>query len=238
MEEVVAAATPPPPKEKEELDQVVDDKREEGVPESDVAKEVGVKQERVSYNETRQGSGLFLWRDEQSTNAKKEGRRSAPQMFGAIMVDCVQHFFGLGDTISVQTVFFFFFFFFLIFLFPQGGAEEEQCVFLAFVRSGGHAYELLVHSRTRETTSRVKVGAFRSLVESVGPDVPAAKAWLEEYVNSTKKEGEKCLCLTLFDRQSGRNLLSTTTCPQTRIWTETTGLDLLETGCQQRLSPT
>jgi hypothetical protein len=64
MEEVVAAATPPPPKEKEELDQVVDDKREEGVPESDVAKEVGVKQERGSYNETRQGSGLFLWRDE------------------------------------------------------------------------------------------------------------------------------------------------------------------------------
>jgi hypothetical protein len=42
----------------------------------------------------------------------------------------------------------------------------------------------------------VKQSEFSSLVESVDPNVEDAKAWLEEYVNSTKKEGEKC---PLFD---------------------------------------
>jgi hypothetical protein len=111
MEEVVGTVELAPPKEKEEQPEVVEDKREEAVPENDVAKEVGVKQEHGSYNETKKGSGLFLWSEEQSTQRKKGREKECPQVFGAIMVDCVQYFFGLGDTISVQTVFFFLFFF-------------------------------------------------------------------------------------------------------------------------------
>jgi hypothetical protein len=195
MEEVVAAATPPPPKEKEELDQVVDDKREEGVPESDVTKEVGVKVEGASYTETRRGSGLFLCREGKCTHRKKGKGKEDPQVYGAIMLDNVMTYFGIGDTIIVHQVFFFFFFF-LTCLFPQKDAEEEQCVFLAFWRSNGHAYELVVHSNTTNATFRVKQSEFSSLVESVDPNVEDAKAWLEEYVNSTKKEGEKC---PLFD---------------------------------------
>lgn len=38
----------------------------------------------------------------------------------------------------------------------------------------------------------MKVGEFRSLVESVDPDVAAARAWLEEYVKSKQKEGDNC----------------------------------------------
>jgi hypothetical protein len=121
MEEVVAAATPPPPKEKEELDQVVDDKREEGVPESDVTKEVGVKVEGASYTETRRGSGLFLCREGKCTHRKKGKGKEDPQVYGAIMLDNVMTYFGIGDTIIVHQVFLFFFFF------PHMSLPTERC---------------------------------------------------------------------------------------------------------------
>lgn len=129
MEEVVGTVELAPPKEKEEQPEVVADKREEAVPENDVAKEVGVKQEHGSYNETKKGSGLFLWSEEQSTQRRKGREKEDPPVYGAIMVDRVLYFFGLGDTISVQKVFFSFFFFLSHLSLPTGRRRGRAVCF-------------------------------------------------------------------------------------------------------------
>ena len=78
MEEVDPVVEAASPQEKVEEPQVVVDKREEAVPESDVAQEVGVMQVGGSYSETKKGSGLFLWRRKKPTQPEKGRGRRAP----------------------------------------------------------------------------------------------------------------------------------------------------------------
>src|SRR6187551_1263754 len=74
MEEVAPTVEVSPPKEKEEEIEIGGNKANKAVEAlvpDEIAAEVGVKKANGAYQETKKGSGLFLWRDENSTKTKR-----------------------------------------------------------------------------------------------------------------------------------------------------------------------